>query len=152
MVVQFSRTRNRYERQGILIEPKALERAEQECSSDADARARARAQGAKVRRKQDRELVVRMTARISELFPGCPPAEAAAIAAHTAVRGSGRVGRTEAGRNLHQNALIAAVTAAVRHRHSDYDSLLASGVDRAVAREQVADHVWSTMAGWKRQS
>ena len=35
-----------------------------------------------------------MTKQIAILFPGCPPRDAAAIAEHTAVRGSGRVGRT----------------------------------------------------------
>ncbi|MCZ7589935.1 MAG: hypothetical protein M5U27_13975 [Gaiella sp.] len=34
VVVRFSRTRRRYERQGILVEEEALERAEQECLED----------------------------------------------------------------------------------------------------------------------
>jgi hypothetical protein len=49
-----------------------------------------------------------------------------AIAKHTAVGGSGRVGRTEAGRALKENALTAAVIAAVRHNHTEYDELLAT--------------------------
>ena len=40
VVVQFSRTRKRYERQGVLVEEAALERAEQECLADAEARGR----------------------------------------------------------------------------------------------------------------
>jgi hypothetical protein len=40
VVVRFSRSRRRYERQGILVEPDALARAESECVSDADARTR----------------------------------------------------------------------------------------------------------------
>jgi len=43
VVVRFSKSRGRYERQGILVEDAALERAERECSLDADARATARA-------------------------------------------------------------------------------------------------------------
>lgn len=35
VVVRFSRSRGRYERQGILVEPAALETAEQECAEDA---------------------------------------------------------------------------------------------------------------------
>ena len=34
VVVRFSRSRKRYERQGLLVEPGALERAEEECLSD----------------------------------------------------------------------------------------------------------------------
>ena len=38
VVVRFSRSRERYERQGLLVEEAALTRAEQECLSDAEAR------------------------------------------------------------------------------------------------------------------
>ena len=43
--------------------------------------------------------------KLGILFPRCPPKEAAAITAHTAARGSGRIGRTAAGRNLEKRAL-----------------------------------------------
>jgi hypothetical protein len=104
VVVRFSRSRGRYERQGILVERAGLEKADQECTADADERAAARARGAMQRREQDCELVARMTKQIVTLFPGCPPRDAAAIAQHTAVR-SGRVGRTAAGRNLRRRWL-----------------------------------------------
>ena len=42
VVVRWSTRRNRYERQGILAEPAAIEQAAQECLSDADLRARRR--------------------------------------------------------------------------------------------------------------
>lgn len=92
-----------------------------------------------------------MTERITALFPGCPPEEAAAIAVHTSVRGSGRAGRTASGRGLDEHTLTAAVVAAVRHRHTAYDSLLASGLDRALARERVADRVQAILAAWRNQ-
>ena len=88
MVVRFSRSRGRYERQGILVENSALERAEQECSLDANERAKARAVGALRRKEQDCALIAQMTEAIGILFPRCPPKEAAAIAAHSAARGS----------------------------------------------------------------
>ena len=150
VVVRFSRSRGRYERQGILIEIAALEKAEQECTADADERAAARALGIVRRREQDRELVARMTKQIRILFPGCPPDEAAHIAAHTAVRGSGRIGRTAAGQALEEQALSFAVAAAVRHRHTDYDELLATGLDRASARQQVADQVQQILKEWRK--
>jgi hypothetical protein len=149
VVVRFSRSRGRYERQGILVENSALEKAEQECSLDANARARARAIGAMRRKEQDRASIAEMAVGIGSLFPHCPPSETAAIAAHTAARGSGRVGRTAAGRKLEEQALTAAVTAAVRHTHTGYDALLAAGVDRALARAQVADRVREILAAWR---
>jgi hypothetical protein len=57
VVVRFSRSRGRYERQGILVEPSALEKAERECTEDAEARARQRSRAASQRAEQDRELV-----------------------------------------------------------------------------------------------
>jgi hypothetical protein len=152
VVVRFSRSRGRYERQGVLVEKAALEKAEQECSEDAGERARARAAGAARRQKEDRELIARMILEIGKLFPGCPPHEASAIAAHTAARNSGRVGRTEAGRNLDEAALLAAVTAGVRHKYTEYDALLASGVERILARERVGDRVREILAAWGKRS
>ena len=148
VVVRFSRSRGRYERQGILVENSALDRAEQQCSLDADERAKARAVGALRRKEQDCALIAQMTEAIAILFPRCPPKEAAAIAAHTAARGSGRIGRTAAGRNLEERALVAAVTAAVRHEHTEYDALLAAGVERDLARQRVANQVQAILADW----
>lgn len=94
VVVRWSRTRRRYERQGLLVEEPALRAAEERCLADADARARARERARERTARQDDALVAAMTARIRELFAGCPPERAAAIAAHTGLRGSGRVGRS----------------------------------------------------------
>jgi len=149
VVVKFSRTRGRYERQGILLEPAAIERAEQECAADAAERATQRRKGAELRRRQDDELASQMAHEIQELFPGCPAEEAALIAAHTAARGSGRVGRTAAGRRLEGSALTAAVIAAIRHRHTKYDELLAHGADREDARAAVADKVDELLKSWR---
>jgi hypothetical protein len=83
------------------------------------------------------------------MFPRCTPREAHAIAAHTARRGSGRVGRTEAGRRLEERALFAAVAAAIHHRHTNYDELLADGVDRENARRRVGEKVEETLNAWQ---
>jgi hypothetical protein len=149
VVVRFSRSRGRYERQGILVEPAALQKAEHECTQDADARAAARAAAAVAREKGDCELVSRMTERIRDLFPGIAANEAAAIARHTATRGSGRVGRTAAGRNLEEGPLVAAVRAAVRHNRTRYDELLAEGMDRELARFEVGDQVEKILEKWR---
>ena len=101
------------------------------------------------RARQDVELVEQMTRRILELFPRCPPREAHAIAAHTATRGSGRVGRSEAGRNLEERALFAAVAAAIRHQRTNYDELLASGAARDDARRRVGEKVQDILDAWQ---
>jgi hypothetical protein len=111
----------------------------------------ARARGAERRRKQDVELAAQMMNQIATLFPGCPASEVAVIAGHTVQRGSGRVGRTEAGRHLEESALTLAVIAAIRHRHTQYDELLASGVDRVTARQRIAGRVEGILATWRMQ-
>lgn len=150
VVVRFSRARKRYERQGIPVENAALEKAEGECLEDAAERAAERHRDAARRREQDRDLVLKMTRKIGSLFPGCFSEELSSIAEHTATRGSGRVGRTEAGRNLDDRALTAAVVAAVRHRHTPYDQLLAHGMERAEARQAVAEQVDLVLAAWRK--
>jgi hypothetical protein len=150
VVIRFSRARKRYERQGLLVEEAALEKAEAECLSDEEQRAARRERGAERRTQEDVELAARMAGRICALFPGCPPAEAHHIAQHTAERGSGRVGRSAAGRTLEDEAIELAVQAAVRHRHTNYDELLMGGVDRLGARERVRGRVEDVMEKWRR--
>ncbi len=148
VVVRFSRSRGRYERQGVLVQPEALEKAEEECLADADLRAARQARDAERRQFEDVELAERMAERIRELYPGCPPEEARGIAAHTAVRGSGRVGRSAAGRALDDHALALAVAAWVRHRHTRYDELLMSGQERAAARSAIREEMDSVLDRW----
>jgi len=70
------------------------------------------------------------------------------IARHTALRGSGRVGRSAAGRSLDADALTLAVVASVRHQDTDYDDLLMSGVPRAEARDQIRPAIDRLLATW----
>jgi hypothetical protein len=149
IVVRFSRTRKRYEREGTLVEEEALERAEAECLADEQARARRREREALRRAEQDLELQERMADEIRRLFPGCPRERAREIAVHTAARGSGRVGRSAAGRGLTPDAIELAVSASVRHGETRYDELLMSGVDRLTARAHVRDDVASLLDAWR---
>ncbi len=150
VVLRFSRARKRYERQGILIEPAALEAAEQQCLGDQQARMRRRERDAERRTKQDLDLVRRTTQEIIRLFPGCPQRRAEAIAVHTGVRGSGRVGRSAAGRALATEAIEHAVVASVRHQDTRYDQLLMSGVPRTEARRQVRADADRVLDSWRR--
>jgi hypothetical protein len=149
VVVRFGRSRRRYERQGILVEEDALERAEAACLADAEARARRREREAARRAEQDLDLQKRMASEIRRLFPGCPARRAGRIAGHGAQRGSGRVGRTAAGRALDPRAIELAVAASVRHEDTRYDELLMSGVDREAAREQVRERVSQILDAWR---
>jgi hypothetical protein len=149
VVVRFSRARKRYERQGVLVEEDALERAEQECLADEQLRARRRERDAVRRGEEDVELQAQMATRIAQLFPGCPAERTHEIARHAATRGSGRVGRSAAGRALEPAALELAVAASVRHRDTPYDDLLMSGVGRHDARDRVRDDVARIMAAWR---
>jgi hypothetical protein len=150
VVVRFSRARKRYERQGVLVEEPALERAEQECLADADRRQASRERAERYRDKQDQTLAVRMAESIQRMFPACPPEEAQRIAVHASVRGSGRVGRTAAGRALDEEALRAAVIAAIRHRHTPYDRLLMQGWNRQDARHAVRDDIDRLLERWQQ--
>ncbi len=149
VVVRFSRSRGRYERQGILVEEAALRDAEQLCLGDDDARRRRRERDRDRRADEDLALQARTAERIAALFPGCPTQRAEAIARHTGVRGSGRVGRSAAGRALDDEAIRRAVAAAVRHEDTDYDELLMSGLPRADARQRVRDDVARVLGGWR---
>jgi hypothetical protein len=152
VVVRFSRARKRYERQGVLIEESALEQAAAECSADADLRGARRERAETYRDKQDQALAMRMAESIRQMFPGCPPEEAQAIARHTSVRGSGRVGRSASGRALEEEALRAAVVASIRHRHTKYDRLLMKGLSRMEARDTVRDDIDRVLESWRRAS
>ncbi|MHA6626167.1 DUF2293 domain-containing protein [Pseudonocardia sichuanensis] len=149
VVVRWNRSRKRYQRQGILVEEAALQQAEQSCLADEDARLRRRERDRERRAAQDEQLAADMAAQIRRLFPGCPPQRAAAIAAHTAVRGSGRVGRSAPGRALDERALTNAVVASVRHEDTPYDELLMSGVPREDARERIRTRVDAVLDRWR---
>ncbi|MET8445720.1 DUF2293 domain-containing protein [Streptomyces sp. NPDC005209] len=148
VVVRFNRRKSRYERQGLLVEEAALARAEQRCLADAEARRRRRARDARRRTAEDVRFAQAFAAEIQRLFPGCPNDRARAIAAHASLRGSGRVGRSAAGRALSEGAVISAVVAAVRHVDTPYDQLLMSGVHRYEARRRISAAVERVLMGW----
>ena len=54
VVLEWSRARKRYERQGLLVENEAVDRAEEECEADAEVRAERRARAAVRRAELDR--------------------------------------------------------------------------------------------------
>jgi hypothetical protein len=149
VVVRWSTRRNRYERQGILVENDAIEQAAQQCLDDAEARAQRRDRDQVRRAAVDERFRAEFAAAIRDQFPGCPPGRADAISYHAALRGSGRVGRSAAARALDPDAIRLAVAASVRHVDTDYDELLMSGVDRDDARHRVRDRVEHILDTWR---
>jgi hypothetical protein len=150
VLVRFSRARKRYERQGILVEEAALERAERECLADAEARARARERAAERETERDSRYVRQFAERIGGLYPGCPAAERAVIAEHACQKYSGRVGRSAAAKRF-EEVIDVAVRAHVRHAHTRYDDLLGTGSPLLEARAAVAHEVEQVLDRWRAE-
>lgn len=72
VVVRWSRSRKRYERQGILAEAEAIERAENECLADAEVRARGRERDQARRADEDVEFADECDALSAATVPGLP--------------------------------------------------------------------------------
>ncbi|KPK13156.1 MAG: hypothetical protein AMJ56_03210 [Anaerolineae bacterium SG8_19] len=149
VVLEWSRARKRYERQGLLVEEEALAQAEQECLADADARARQRERAAARRAIMDKEYVARFAGRVRELYPSCPAGQEVVIAEHACLKYSGRVGRSAEAKELDAEAIRLAVTAHIRHAETDYDELLAEGWERWDARDQVSSALEQILVRWR---
>ena len=148
VVLKWSHSRKQYERQGLLIEEPALRQAEQECLADSDLRKRRRLREAERRLEMDHEYLVRFAARLRDMFPHCPKGRELEIAEHACRKYSGRVGRSASAKTLDENAVRLAVIAHIRHRETDYDSLLTRGSDRADARGMVKGEIDEVLKQW----
>ena len=117
IVLRWSRARKSYERQGLLVEEKALEKAEKECLADSEARARRKERLTERRAELDQQYIDKFAERIRELFPRCPSGREATIAEHACFKYSGRIGRSESAKNFDEQAVRLAVIA---HTPSGY--------------------------------
>lgn len=151
VVLKWSQTRRRYERQGLLVEEQALEQAEKECLADAEVRTRRRQRQAERRADLDQQYIERFAARVRELYPQCPTGREMVIAEHACLKYSGRVGRTADAKNLADEAVDLAVVAHVRHVETQYDQLLRRCWDRRDARASVAETVRRVRIKWGRR-
>jgi hypothetical protein len=149
VVLRFSRARKRYERQGILVQEEALARAEEECLGDVDLRERRRQADAERRAERDAEYVREFAGAIRRHYPEAPDDAADRIATHACQVHSKRIGRTARAKDLDPGAIDLAVQAHIRHHRTDYDVLMASGVDRIDARHRVRADVDVTLAKWR---
>jgi hypothetical protein len=149
VVLQWSRARKHYERQGLLVEEAAIQCAEQECLDDADVRARRNEREAERRAELDQEYVSSFAKRVHELFPNCPAGREQVIAQHACQKYSGRVGRSVQAKVLDEKSILLAVIAHIRHIETSYDELLMQGMDRSSARDEVKDVIDKVLENWK---
>ena len=149
VVLKWSRARKRYERQGLLVEEKALELAEKECLADSELRKRRNERAAIRRTEIDQEYVKEFAENIRGLYPGCPKRRAKEIAEHACMKYSGRVGRSSSAKEFSTKAIKLAVMAHIRHTSTDYDMILSQGHDRLAARFQVEDIVFDVLSEWE---
>ncbi len=149
IVVRFSRHRKRSERQGVLVTEAAIETAKQACEEDA-ARREQTWERRRVRDDAlDREYIAQFAAKTLELYPACPRADADAIARHACEKFSGRVGRSAAAKQFDARAITLAVQAHIRHQYTNYEELLAQGLEPFEARPMVTGQVKAVLYRWR---
>jgi hypothetical protein len=149
VVLQWSRSRKRYERQGLLVENEALEKAEEECLADADVREQRKVRNEASRIEQEIQYHEKFAARVRELYPSCPGGIEDMIATHACQKYSNRVGRSAQAKNFDEEAIRLAVIAHVRHRETNYDKMLSMGYDRHEARLLIQRDVDDVINTWK---
>ena len=150
VVLKFSRTRRRNERQGILVEEEALREAEEKCLADEDVRQRRRERDALRREELDTAYVKRFADEIRRIYPGCPDGRELEIAEHACRKHSGRVGRTAAAKEFDPSMIELAVRAHIRHAETAYDELLSEGYPRELAREEVKVEIERVVELWEK--
>jgi hypothetical protein len=149
VVLKWSRARKRYERQGLLVEARALQTAEEECLADSEIRARRSEREAVRRQEIDSKYVETFADRVRELFPRCPNGRECKIAEHACLKYSGRVGRSASAKAMDEATVRLAVIAHVRHWETTYDDLLAKGHERREARAAVEEAVFHVLQNWE---
>lgn len=149
VVLKYSHARKRYERQGLLVQKEAIEKAEQECLNDADYRERRRVHENKRRGEIDQDFKQSFAERIHELYSNCPQGCELLIAEHACQKYSGRVGRSAGAKDLEESAIKLAIIAHIRHTMTEYDELLFTGHDRYSARSNISDQVQEILNSWQ---
>ena len=150
VVLKWSRRRRRYERQGLLVENQAVEKAEKECDADADQRRKRQEKAALRSAELDKKYINEFSRHIRKLFPSIPDKRELEIAKHACRKYSGRVGRSASAKKLDEKAVRLAVIAHIRHAETNYDDLLLShSCNKADARKKVAGKVDKVLRKWQ---
>ena len=149
VVLRWSGARKHYERQGLLVQKEALEKAEEECLKDEEKRHQRRLRERENREFIDQNYITRFAERIRELYPKCPAGREKEIAEHACRKYSSRVGRTAASKRLDEKMIELAVIAHIRHKQTNYDELLSKNFERFEAREAVSNKVFEVFTSWQ---
>ncbi|MBK8806244.1 MAG: DUF2293 domain-containing protein [Bacteroidales bacterium] len=118
----WSKSRKRFERNGIYVEASAIETARIECEQDKEKREQKNQKAAVVAEIKDKEYIHNFGLAIRAYFPRCPQNREFAIAAHACEKHSGRVGRTAYAKQFDPEMIERAVEAHIRHTETNYDS------------------------------
>ena len=132
-----------------MVEERALDLAEKECFADFEVRALRKEREAARRAGLDSQFVQQFANKIKELFPRIETGREQSIAEHACLKYSGRIGRSNLGRRLDDEAVRLAVIAHIRHRETDYDELLGRGWDRSDARHAVVERIDEVLNRWQ---
>ncbi|KAK5954715.1 hypothetical protein OHC33_004439 [Knufia fluminis] len=97
--------------------------------------------------KKDATVKDAFEVELLRLFPKAPIANVDLIVRHTLKKRSGRVGRTT--KLDLDKVVILAVRAHIRHKLTEYDALLRSGVDREQARKDVQRTIDDVAREWR---
>lgn len=96
--------------------------------------------------KRDVSFLESVATELETQFPEIPEKEKTLALKHGFKKHSGRVGRS--GTIPLSRKVLLAIIAHVRHRHTKYDALLASGVERTAARRAVNRKIECVMRDW----
>src|SRR5205807_7653343 len=102
------------------------------------------------RAERDADYVRAFADEIRRRYPKSPANAPDEIAAHACQVHSNRIGRTASAKDFDPAAIDLAVQAYIRHRHTEYDKLLAAGADRLDARAQVRAAIGGVLAEWRK--
>jgi hypothetical protein len=119
VVLRFNRPRKRYDRLGLLVEPGGAGQCRAAVPGRRGRTVAPPRAGPGAPGRPGRGVGGPDGRGILRLFPGCPVRRAEAIAEHTGLRGSGRVGRSAAGRLVDRDAMTRAVIASIRHEDTE---------------------------------
>lgn len=149
LVLKFSKARKRFERQGMLVDPTAIDQAEKECVADQSVRQLRQARNQIRIQGLDQDYIKQFAAAIRQRYPQCPANRELLIAQHACQRHSGRVGRSAAAKEFEAKMIDLAVGAHIRHQETNYDEMLLGLMDRDTARELVWEKVQRVLARWR---
>lgn len=93
--------------------------------------------------KRDAADMTKTAASLTLQFPRMPESEISLVLQHGFKKPSGRVGR--AGSLPVEKKVILAVIAHMRHKHTEYDTLLRNGTNRDEARSQTRKKIEATL-------